>query len=196
MLAIHWSPVSNTKKILSNGITKSKNGVYCFPLTGQHAVDTWWVKAFNQYNYKKSRKTYNGFVFRIEKDYLPAYYGHCAGATSKDTFDKPIKSIVELEKEFRQSVLFRIGEKIIGYPEVINYNNEELIEVAIKEVVKEKGIYNSTLDDTDFMTFIFEDMQIVLENSIPSRKIIKVISSQNEFGKVLYKQKKQKHLND
>jgi len=196
MLAIHWSPVSNTKKILKNGITKSKNGIYCFPLTGERAIDTWWVKAFNQYNFRKNKKKYNGFVFRIEKDYFRAYYGHWIGATSKDTFHKPIKCIEELESEFRQSVLFRIGERLIGYPEAINLKNDELIEFAIKEVVKKKGIYYSSLEDVSFMSYIFEDMQMVLENSIPPKKIINVISSQNEFGKILYKQKKQQYLND
>ena len=76
MLAIHWSPVKNTKKILNQGITKSKNGIYCFPLTGHFALDKWWVKAFNQYNFCVNKKKYNGFIFKIEKQFLPAYFGH------------------------------------------------------------------------------------------------------------------------
>lgn len=35
MLVVHWSPVNNTKNILKNGITKSQNGVYCFPVDYQ-----------------------------------------------------------------------------------------------------------------------------------------------------------------
>lgn len=200
MLAIHWSPVNNTKRILKDGITKSKNGVYCFPLTGQRAVDTWWVKAFNQFNFRRNRKKYNGFVFKIEEDYLPAYYGHWIGATTKDVFDKPIKELGELEKEFRQSVLFRIGEKIIGYPNAINYDYEELIDIAKKEVDAEKNIYNTIVQDLDYLTYTFEDIQIVLDKSIPAKKIINVVSSKNEFGRILYKKKKQslniKILND
>lgn len=189
MLAIHWSPVSNTKRILKDGIIKSQNGVYCFPLTGQRAVDTWWVKAFNQYKFRKDKKKYNGFIFRIEQGYLPAYFGHWVGATSQDVFKKPINEINELEKEVRQTILFRIGENIIGYPDAINYNYNYLIKIA-QNNENSKEHYNSFVQDLDCMTFTFEDLQIVLDKSIPAKNIISVVSSQNEFGKVLYKNKK------
>ena len=65
MLAIHWSPVKNTGKILKNGIRKSKNGLYCFPLTGHREIDKHWIKGFGL-KYRQ-RVEYNGFIFRIEQ---------------------------------------------------------------------------------------------------------------------------------
>ncbi|HNC29292.1 MAG TPA: hypothetical protein PKX08_04755, partial [Cyclobacteriaceae bacterium] len=83
MLAVHWTPVANTKRILRNGIAKSKTGLYCFPLTGKPLVDRWWVRFFN---HVRQRKKYNGIVFRIRQEDLPAYFGHWIGTTSKDKF--------------------------------------------------------------------------------------------------------------
>jgi hypothetical protein len=71
MLAVHWSPVKNTKNILHNGIHKSKGGVYCFPLTGQPSLDKWWANAFRR---RRPRTAYNGFVFRIVQSDLPASF--------------------------------------------------------------------------------------------------------------------------
>lgn len=76
MLAIHWSPVKNTKHILKNGIKRSRTGVYCFPLTGHRALDKWWAGYFkNHYFINKERKTqYDGFIFRITQADLPARF--------------------------------------------------------------------------------------------------------------------------
>ena len=93
MLVIHWSAVKNTKKILKNGITKSKNGLYCFPLTGNKKLDHWWVTAFNQYGYRKHRVQYNGFIFKIEKEDMPACFGHAYGHTSRDIFEMEITDL-------------------------------------------------------------------------------------------------------
>jgi hypothetical protein len=189
MLAIHWSPVSNTKKILKNGITKSKNGVYCFPLTGHREIDAWWVKAFNQYKFRRHRKTYNGFIFRISQEYLPAYFGHWIGATSKDVFDKKIVELSDLELAFRNTLVWRIGERLSNYP-MPSLDHDVVIKLSEEELKRNPRMYSDTLNDLDFMRYIFEDYQIVLENSIPPDKIIKIVSARNEFGKVLYKHKK------
>ena len=88
MLVIHWSPVKNTKHILKDGITKNKNGVYCFPLTGNRYVDKFWVDVFNS----KNKKKFNGFIFRLEESDMPAYFGDWFGATNDDRFEKKINS--------------------------------------------------------------------------------------------------------
>jgi hypothetical protein len=81
MLAIHWSPVKNTKNILKNGISKSKTGLYCFPLTGDYSMDKWWVSIL-----RRGRKQYNGFVFKIENGDLLAVFEDWIGHTIQDTF--------------------------------------------------------------------------------------------------------------
>jgi len=75
MLAVHWTPVSKTKSILKNGISKSKKGLYCFPLTGLKSLDRWWIHFFNQCG-ARQRKKYNGVVFRLKQSDMPAYFGH------------------------------------------------------------------------------------------------------------------------
>jgi hypothetical protein len=95
MLAVHWTPVNNTKTILKNGITKSKKGLYCFPLTGHKSLDRWWINFFNQCGVRHKKK-YNGIVFRLKQQDLPAYFGHWIGATNKDDFKKEITNIKTL----------------------------------------------------------------------------------------------------
>lgn len=69
MLAVHWSPVANTKQILKKGIRKSKAGLFCFPLTGHPTVDRWWLRVVRA---ERRPKHYNGFIFRITQEDLPA----------------------------------------------------------------------------------------------------------------------------
>lgn len=189
MLAVHWSPVSNTKKILKNGITKSKNGVYCFPLTGHKAVDAWWVKAFNLYKFRKDRKVYNGFIFKIKQNYMPAYFGHWIGATGSSDFQKPLITIEDLETEIRNTLLWRLGEKLSGYQFDIG-GGEKFISLAEEEIKKNPKAMCNAQNDLGLMMYIFEDCQIVLENSIPASDILKIISSRDEFGRVEYKRRK------
>jgi hypothetical protein len=192
MLAIHWTPVNKTKHILKEGITKSKNGVYCFPLTGHKILDKWWVNFFNQCTLRK-KKSYNGIVFKISNKDFPAYFGHWIGSTTKEEFKKPIKSLNQLGKVFREEIIWRIGETIsiangiTGYDSYKNYQKvgEETIAGNAKEFIK---YYN----DLDFMNYTLEDYQIVLSNSIVAKRIISVIPQGNEFGKVLRIQKLEK----
>jgi len=194
MLAIHWSPVKNTKRILKNGITKSQNGLYCFPLTGHKEIDNWWVKAFNQWNYRQHRNRYNGFIFKIVQEDLPAYFGYWYGATSSDTFDKEINSIEELNKEYRNNILWIFAASILGLQYNDKIDDDDYIQIVENKINNGDIDINNLLNDLDFMKLVFEDYQIVLSQSIHPKRIIKIISSQNEYGKILYKQKKYKNL--
>ena len=46
-------------------------------------------------NQVRARKKYNGIVFKISKEDLPAYFGHWIGATTRDNFDKPILNCID-----------------------------------------------------------------------------------------------------
>lgn len=94
ILAFHWSPVNNTKRIKKNGIRKNKNGLYCFPLTESHYVDKFWVDLLNNSN----KKEYNGFIFKLTESDMPAYFGNWLGATNKDKFEKEICDLKTLKK--------------------------------------------------------------------------------------------------
>lgn len=195
MLVIHWTPVNKTKHILKNGITKSKNGLYCFPLTGNKVLDKWWVNFFNSSG-ARPRKKYNGIVFRISKQDLPAYFGHWIFATTKDTFEKPIKSIKELDYQFRECLLFRLGERITFQNTedklAASMTSDKYIEIAENAIKNNKDLSSFMLNDIDLKGFTFEDYQIVLSNSISTDRIIKVIPQGDEFGKHLKKKKKEK----
>lgn len=195
MIAIHWSPVKNTKNILKNGITKSKNGLYCFPVTGDKLLDKWWVKFFNQCGVR-NRKQYNGFLFRISEDDMPAYFGHWIGATTNSKFEKGIRSTKQLGEKFRDTILWRLGEDIARKNQFDNDSHdweekEKLfIKLATEEI--EKNL-KSLLTDKGLLGFTLEDYQIVLSNSIPAKRIIKIIPQGNEFGKVLKNKRKYKN---
>ena len=112
MLAVHWTPVSNTKGILKNGITKSKKGLFCFPLTGHKFLDRWWLYFFNQCGVR-ARKQYNGIVFRLKQQDMPAYFGHWVGAINNSDFKKEITDLKTLGQEFREAITWRLGEEML-----------------------------------------------------------------------------------
>jgi hypothetical protein len=195
MLAVHWTPVSKTKTIFKNGITKSKKGLYCFPLTGIKSLDRWWIYFFNQCGVRQ-RKKYNGIVFRLKQEDMPAYFGHWIGATNRDDFKKEITNLKTLGKEFRKTVLWRLGEELARKSNLDNgisdyeKQTELYLELAELEVQKSSKILTEKTADLDFMTFALEDYQIVLTNSISADRILKVLPQGDEFGRVRRLRKK------
>lgn len=197
MLAVHWTPVNNTKKVLKNGISKSKTGLYCFPLTGHKTLDKWWVNFFNQHAVR-ARKKYNGIVFRISEDDMPAYFGHWVGATTNSNFKKEISSIKQLNLEFRDTIKWRLGEEIARVKnldrDIFNWQESDKLytKLANEAIQLNPRILNDKYNDLGFMDFALEDYQIVLSKSIPAKRILKVLPQGNEFGKVIRKQKMNK----
>ncbi len=195
MLAVHWTPVSKTKTIFKNGITKSKKGLYCFPLTGLKSLDRWWIYFFNQCGVRE-RKKYNGIVFRLKQDDMPAYFGHWIGATKRDDFKKEITNLKTLGIEFRQTVLLRLGEELARKSNFGSdiYDHEKKTELFLKlaelEIQKSPKALSEKTADIDFMTFALEDYQIVLTKSISSDRILKVLPQGDEFGQVIRQRKK------
>ena len=195
MLAVHWTPVSRTKNILKNGITKSKKGLYCFPLTGHKSLDRWWLYFFNQCGVRQ-RKKYNGIVFRIKQQDLPAYFGHWIGATNRDTFKKEIAAVKQLGTEFKETIIWRLGEMIAQQAnldtDIYDYEkrNELYLKLAEQEINTSPKALVEKLNDLDFMTFALEDYQVVLTHSIPADRIVKLIPQGDEFGRVQRLKKK------
>ena len=190
MLLVHWSPVNNTKNILRNGIRKSQNGVYCFPVTGHFALDRWWMKALKRF--RRDGKKYNGFIFRIDESNLPAYFGHFAGHTSRDKFEKPIKTLTDLGKEIQNTIIWRIGEKALCDREELHHNID-FLKLGLEEIDKDPTMYKKTLTEVGFMEYILEDYQVVLTHSIKPNRIIRVIPPMEEFGRTLCKNKRHIH---
>ena len=195
MLAVHWTPVNETKKILKNGIRKSKKGLFCFPLTGHKHLDKWWVNFFNQ-SRARHRKKYNGIIFRIEKGDLPAYLGHWIGATNRDDFKKEITDLKSFGKQYREILLWRMGEEIARANNLDNGIYDFKIydklysELADKEIMNDASALTKRFNSIDFMSYSLDDYQIVLSRSISADRIIKVIPQGNEFGRVLRQKKK------
>ncbi|GIP18163.1 hypothetical protein J40TS1_38050 [Paenibacillus montaniterrae] len=194
MLVVHWSPVNNSKNILKNGINKNQNGVYCFPITGHFSIDKWWMKALKRY--RKDGKKYNGFVFRLKEQDLPAYFGHFIGTTTKDKFEKPIKTLYDLGKEIQNTIIWRIGESTLQSTSERLRNDLDYIQLGREELQKRPKLYTETLNDAAIMEYILEDYQIVISKSIESSRIIRVIPPTREFGRVLYKNKKERYLEE
>ena len=201
MLAVHWTPVSKTKNILKNGIRKNKKGLFCFPLTGHHALDRWWVHFFNRYQVR-SRKKYNGILFRITDDDMPAYFGQWFGATNWTEFEKEIKTTKELGKKFRDNLSFELGYRIASQKKLLEgiIDGQEMYKICMKQAKLAQNNDPKSLiegmNSHDYMWTSLSDYQIVLSHSIPSRRILRVIPQGNEFGKVLKKRKKEKWKGD
>jgi hypothetical protein len=195
MLAVHWTPVNNTKTILRNGITQSKRGVYCFPLTGHKSLDRWWIYFFNQCG-ARARKQYNGIVFRIQQADLPAYFGDWAGATNRDDFESEITDLKQLGQQFRQTILWRLGEDIArkkGLDQGIkDWQETETLYLGLAQLalLQNPKAFMEEYNSLDYKQYAFEDYQIVLSHSIPAKRIIKILPQGNEFGRVLRKQKR------
>ena len=68
------------------------------------------------------------------------------------------------------------------------------LQLGKEEMKKNPEIYKETLTDAVFMEYILEDCQIVLTKSINANRIIRVIPPAEEFGRVLYKSKKDKYF--
>ncbi|WP_243735362.1 hypothetical protein [Paenibacillus turpanensis] len=192
MLVVHWSPVNNSKNIIKNGIKKGQNGVYCFPLTGHLSLDRWWMKALKRF--RRDGKRYNGFIFRVEEQDLPAYFGHFMGATTKDNFMKSIKTLAQLGIEIQNTIIWRIGERSILRTTEWLRNDIDYIKLGREELQKRPELYKETLTDANFMEYILEDYQIVLTKSIAANRIIRIIPPTEEFGRILYKNKKHKYF--
>lgn len=199
MLVVHWTPVNNTKKILKNGITKTRKGVFCFPLTGHRFLDRWWIYFFNQC-FVRQKKEYNGIVFRIDESDFPIYFGHWVGSISKKDLILDVKDLKQLGQEYKESILFRIGEDIayntLRSDDFYKCNQSDVKDLYLKlgeEAIEQNPkLWIEKLNDIGFMTYTFEDYEIILSNSIPAKRIIKVIPLRNEFGRVLKKQKMNK----
>jgi hypothetical protein len=195
MLAIHWTPVSNTKKILKNGIRKSKKGLFCFPLTGYKQLDKWWVTFFNQ-NREKGRKKYNGIVFRIKKEDFPAYFGYWYNATNRHDFKKEITNLKSFGAKYRTLLLWRMGMEIAKNENLVTdkYDCEMIdklyLELADKEIMNETSSLNEKINSIENMRSTLYDFQIVLSNSISAERILKVLPLANESGKVSKQKKK------
>lgn len=186
MLAVHWSPVKNTKHILRNGIRKSKNGTFCFPLTGQPNVDKWWANAFRQW---RPRTAYNGFVFRVTADDLPAAFSHWLHGAE----EKPLTSIAQIQAEFEGAILFRIGQRHFGYSlEADRKHGDDYKRVGRELVALNPQLYLEALDgDAEFLRYVFEDYQLVLSRSIAPRRILHVLAGGNDYGRNVARKKKE-----
>jgi hypothetical protein len=130
---------------------------------------------------------------------LPAYFGHWFGATIRDVFTKKILDLKQLGHQFRETILWRLGEEIA---------RKDNLDAGIHDGAKWQALYMSLAEralrddpkaftrkynDLDFMGYAFEDYQIVLSNPIPAKRIIKVLPQGNEFGRVLRIRKQDAH---
>jgi hypothetical protein len=194
MLAVHWSPVKNTRRILKNGIRKAGQGVHCFPLTGVPGLDRYWRRLF-----RAGRPLeYNGFVFRLTHDDFPAFFGHYAcGAT--------YLTLPELTSAFRETIIYRLCERYagLGHGDVgLGFGDlstcsltaaeeKALISPVFKNLTEaDPGLYNRTMaSNPGYLRFIFEDFQIVLPHAIAPERIIKVIPGGGRSGRQIRKKR-------
>ena len=61
---------------------------------------------------------------------------------------------------------------------------ELYLSLAEQEIKKSPKTLIDEVNELDFMMFTLEDYQIVLANSIPSDRIVKIIPQGDEFGRI------------
>jgi hypothetical protein len=196
MLAVHWSPVKNTKNILRNGIRPSKDGVFCFPLTGHPHVDKWWVNAFRRWGWRH-RTAYNGFVFRIVEGDLPAAFSDWRHGPE----DKPLNSIAQVKAEFESAIMFRFGAWYFDHsrleaslkPHDLDLPDHEARgrEIAAQNPERYLEALNG---NPKFMENVFANYQIVLSRAISPDRILRVIPGGNDYGRNIARKKKRNAL--
>lgn len=194
MIAVHWSPVKNTRQILKNGIRKAKlGGVHCYPLTGIARLDRYGRTFFRHSRYRH-RVEYNGFLFRIIEEDLPARFGHF-GTRSEYC------SLAELESAYRETIMFRIAERFGGpvFDELYSDAHtdeaaDELIRSTINQICEaDPGVHNRVLTNSPgYMEFIFEDYEIVLRGHIAPERIFKVIPGGGKSGRQIARERKER----
>ena len=179
MLAIHWSPVKNTKRILKDGIRKGKNGVYCFPLTGNHYVDRLWVDIFNA----RQKREFNGFIFRLTESDMPAYFGDWLFAKSSDKFEKEIQSLKVLGQEFNENLLSHIGFLLCeqASEESIRMSYAEFGKMKLKDANRTLA---KELEDVGALDYSMSNMQLVISGSVKPKRILKVIGQSDKTGRI------------
>lgn len=202
MLAVHWSPVKNTSQILKNGITREKRGLFCMPMTGIPNVDKWWANEFHRG--WRPRTNYNGFVFRIvQGDFPVGLCDWCHGT------EKPIETIGELGLKYRSLIALRLSQfltedfsrqecstmDLCGFKQLIPPEwGEEADQYAEKLLTEApRDVVQKLKNDSNFMTYVFENYQLVLSRSIAPQRILRVISAGNESGRTRVRKNKEKH---
>jgi hypothetical protein len=152
-------------------------------------LDKWWVNFFNQCHVR-ARKKYNGIVFRIMQEDLPASFGHWVGRGLTHP-EHNITDLKKFESEYRETIIWRIGEQIAADKSLEDWkHDDQFIPLAEAALKADPGILHDHMRSYDFMGFTFEDYEIVLSRSISADRIIKVLPQGNEFGRVLRQQKK------
>lgn len=176
MLVVHWSPVKNTKGILRNGITAGKDSAsHFFPLTGHRSVDRWWAQAFRSW---RPRTQYNGFVVRLTDDDMPATFCHWIQWAVDNGGHAPMRqSIDELTAEYRDTILWRIGETVADS----SSGNEA--ELGRKVVEADPEAYNRLRTDPNWMRWVFEDYEIKVFKSVPASRIQRAFAGSAKSGR-------------
>lgn len=189
MLAVHWTPVSNTADILKNGIRKGKRGVFCFPVTGFRSLDAWWVRFFN-HGARTNRKKYNGIVFRLTEDDFPAQFGHWAICNDSSAAETTVNDLKSLGEKYRHTVLWRMGEAIAARQGFVNKENrmQNCIDIAVAALAENPQALIDSFNSAGFMEYVFEDYQIILPHAIAAKRIIRIIASAKEKARFLRRQ--------
>lgn len=127
---------------------------------------------------------------------MPAYFGQWVFANNHTHFKKEITDLKNLGTEFREAMLWRLGEELTHQrnPDMslgeMDKARETYTSLAEAEIDQHPKALIDCMNDLGFMRYTFEDYQIVLSHSISPDRIIKVFPQGNEFGRIL-KRKKQ-----
>jgi len=201
--------VANTTKILRNGIHISKKyrGVFCFPLIGHPSTIRFWPQFLRRTQYKNANGRYNGFVFRLVEEDMPAGFGNWI------FYKKPsVKSDSSVVFHTLDSLKDAVHRQILFF--IFFYERSDLIPADVLEKlppwdeVNKPGfdddvwyqklseqypqITQKYLNDPGWALFAFEDIEIVISRRVSPDRIVKIISQTTHSGRQQHRQAKLK----
>jgi len=114
------------------------------------------------------------------------------------TLYKSVNDPKLLDRIFSDWISSKIFAKCKGAP-IIYMNQEEKIIFLEKgkiEIQKNEDLLKESLIDFDLLDNSFSTWQIILSRSIAPNRIIKIVTNQDEFGKILHKNRKYNYSED
>jgi hypothetical protein len=177
VLVVHWSPVGNTKRILRRGIRKGWRGLFCFPITGIPTVDRWWPRLFRHY---QSHTSYNGFVFRLVDEDLPAYFGPWPPGN-----DEYVHSLAQLEAAVRNTLIQTFGTAAGSIPPGV----DSLAETTGISIPDDRTLARLR-SNPKFVNWVWREHEIVISRSVSPDRILRVIPGSQLSGR----RRRMKHM--
>ncbi|MDR6238796.1 hypothetical protein [Aureibacter tunicatorum] len=186
MRIIHWTPKENKESILERGIRVQDTWISFNFLTPFHSLNRWWLDFSNE-----KQEECIGVIIELDESDFPAYFYHWGGThdqkfndngdlilnkkKSLDQFRQDgtlFESLADLWTGYKETILWRIGERLAN----LETSSADYIPLALKALKGDQTLFDKYVNDEEFMTFTFEDYELLLFTDIDSSRILSIVT--------------------